>query len=192
MLKKLFIIIIILTTLTGCKNKDVEPDIAQIRNISNMATIETTYHNVAKSTKTAAEGFAHIGEKDREFWIEYEGVVKIGVDMSKININIKGDTIKIEMPQAEVLEVYIDYTSFDKDSFISSDDSWFNKNKITAQDQTEAINKAQQKIKKATQEDKQLLLKARTRAEEMIKSYINQISDISGKKYTIKWEYLEQ
>ena len=62
----------------------LEPDLAQIRSICDLATLECYYHNVAKSTKEKGSGLAHLGEKERKFWIEYTGVVKIGIEMSDV------------------------------------------------------------------------------------------------------------
>ncbi len=63
-----------------------EPALSQVRSICELATLECYYHNVAKSTKTKGTGLAHVGEKERKFWIEYTGVARIGIDMSDVNM----------------------------------------------------------------------------------------------------------
>ena len=42
----------------------------EVFEISELATLECYYHNVAKSTKTKGTGLTHVGEKERKFWIE--------------------------------------------------------------------------------------------------------------------------
>lgn len=108
--------------------KTPSPDISQIRSICELATLECYYHNVAASTKEKGKGISHIGEKDREFWIEYSGVAKLGVNMSKVDMEVNGKDIVITIPKAELLGLS-DYT-FSEDSYISEDDG-INKNPIT-------------------------------------------------------------
>ena len=99
MKKRVTLLIINMLMITGictaCSEKKQavnEPDIAQVRNICNLATLECYYHNVAKSVKEAGSGLWHIGEKDRTFWIEYTGTARLGIDMSKVSMKIEGET----------------------------------------------------------------------------------------------------
>ena len=87
--------ILLISLLSGCGKsedkeaaKSTEPDIMQVRSICKLATVECYYHNVAKSEKPAGTGIWHFGEKDRQFWIEYTGTVKLGIDMSKVQMKV--------------------------------------------------------------------------------------------------------
>ena len=42
-------------------------------------------------------------QKDRKMWIEYEGEAVLGIDMSKLGVQIKNDSVDISMPKAEIL-----------------------------------------------------------------------------------------
>ena len=176
--------------LSGCsgspKPAAEEPDIMQIRSICNLATLECYYHNVAKSIKEAGSGISRWGEKDRKFWIEYTGSAKIGIDMSKVSMKIEGENITISMPNAKLLS--IDIEELTQDSYIISDDGW-NENKITAEDQTAAINDAQATMKKSVESNNALLLNAQNRAKNLIENYINKMGELSCVSYTIQWEY---
>ena len=47
-------VVMIMSTCTACSEKKQavsEPDITQVRNICNLATLECYYHNVAKSVR---------------------------------------------------------------------------------------------------------------------------------------------
>lgn len=192
--KKLSIILItlLLCTLTGCSNKKAkieEPDILQVRNICNLATLDCYYHNVAKSEKKADVGIGHIGEKDRTFWIEYTGIARLGINMSNVEMIINGENIEITMPEAEVLKITIDKTTLSEESFISSHDGW-NSNKITADDQTQAINNAQQEMERTVKNNSSLLLTAQNRAKMLIENYINQLGEVAGITYNIQWKYV--
>ena len=198
MLKKILLTVImacmISGVLSGCSGQKAEvkkPDILQVRNICNLATLESYYHNVAKAEKVPEKGITHIGEETRKFWIEYTGITRLGIDMSKVKMEIDGSDIEITLPEAEVLDISIDKKTLNEDSYITSQNSW-NKNKITAEDQTEAIKKAQEEMRKTAEDNSSLLLIAQNRAKVLIENYINQLGEITGVQYHITWEYLDK
>ena len=162
------------------------PDISQIRSICELATLECYYHNVAKSVKEKGSGLLHIGEVERVFWIEYSGVAKLGIDMSKVAMEMDGDQVRITIPKATLLGLS-DY-SFTEDSYISSDDG-LNKNPITAENQTEAVAAANEDMRKLLESDHTMLMRAQDRAKKLIENYINQLSELSGRDYKIEWIY---
>lgn len=162
------------------------PDISQIRSICELATLECYYHNVAVSTKEKGKGISHIGEKDREFWIEYSGVAKLGVNMSKVDMEVNGKDIVITIPKAELLG--LSNYSFSEDSYISEDDG-INKNPITPENQTQAVQEAQKQIREKFANDDAMLKRAQDRAKNLIENYINQLDEIWGAEYQVTWIY---
>ncbi|MCM1181478.1 MAG: DUF4230 domain-containing protein [Clostridium sp.] len=168
------------------KNPAVCPDISQIRSICNLATLECYYHNVAKSVKEKGEGLSHIGEKARVFWIEYSGVAKFGIDISKVNMETDGERVVITIPKAQLLG--LSKYSFTEDSYISSDDG-INKNPITAENQTEAIAAAEEDIRQLFANDNAMLTRAQDNAKNLIENYIKQLGEISETDYQIEWNY---
>lgn len=169
------------------ENIDEEyPDITHIRSICELATLECYYHNVAKSTKEKGKGILNIGEKERTFWIEYSGTAKLGIDVSEVEMEIKGKQIEITIPKAKLLGLS-DY-SFEKDNYISSDDG-LNKNPITAENQTQAIAIAEANIKEMLENDNTMLMRAQDNAKKLIENYIKQLSQLSKIDYQIKWHY---
>lgn len=171
------------------EKSSTEPDIMQIRSICNLATLECYYHNVAKSEKPAGSGMAHWGEVDRRFWVEYTGIAKIGIDMSEVDMKIEGDKVSVFIPEAKLLSTSIHEKELNEESYIFSGDSWFNKNKITAEDQTSAINKAQTEMSETVMNNDTLLLSAQTRAQKLIENYIVQLGQLSNIEYKIEWVY---
>lgn len=167
------------------------PNISQIRSICELATLECYYHNVAKSVKPKQEGIMHIGEKDRDFWIEYTGTVKLGIDMSQVSMDMDDNNVTITLPKAEVLEVSVDEDSYNEDSYIMDQDGW-NKNKITAEDATEAIKVAKEEMKQTAMENSSLLLNAQERAKKLIENYLVRIGDAVGVEYDIDWKYIDE
>ena len=176
---------VMLIGLCGCK-KD-EPPILQeedIRAICELATVKSYYNNVAKVTKKADNIF----EVDREMWIEYEGEAVIGVDMSKIKISISGQKVKIIMPAAELLDIKPLENTLNKDSYVVSKDKGWIKNKITTEDQQEAVATGQEKMKKAVMENKGLFIQAEDKAKELIENYIKNFGEVTGVEYKIVWQ----
>lgn len=167
-----------------------QPSLSQIRSICELATLECYYHNVAKSTKTKGEGLAHVGEKERTFWIEYTGVAKIGIDMSEIKMAIDGTNITITIPNATLINYRV--KSIDEDSYILSADSWFNKNPITAAEQTKAVDDAEKNMKESIEKNTSLMVRAQERAKTLIENYVTQLGEASGVDYEITWVYSDE
>lgn len=175
----------------GCSQKKVqeqELELDQIKNLAQLATMECFYHNVAKAEKTAGTGFFGIGEKDRQYWIEYTGVVKVGVDFNDVEISVKDNVITVSLPSAEILNATIDADSYNEDSIYANADSFWNKNKITVDDQKAAINKSQKTMELQMAQNKDVMNLAQRRAEQLIEQYINSLTAPSGQEYQIKFD----
>lgn len=164
---------------------DVQPSISQVRSICNLSVMECYYHNVAKFYQKDSEGVL-FWKKDKKFWVEYSGTVKIGVDASKVSMEINNGTVTITIPEAKVLDSKVESSSLTKDSYIVAKDSAA----ITADDEIEAFKVAQEEMKKEASEDTALLGMAQQRAQQLLQDYVVNIGNAVGKNYTIKWNYL--
>lgn len=175
------------------KNNKLAPQEVEIKSICELATIKAYYHNVAKGSKEKSSGISGVGEKNREFWMEYEGYANIGIDVSKVKIKVYKNIVKVEMPPAKVLDTNIT-TNTDKEDIriIESGDGFFNKNKITTNDRQAAFENAQKDMKKSVENNKSLMQSAETRAKELIENYIQEIGNSIGKEYIIEWEIVEE
>ena len=154
--------------------------------ICELATLECYYHNVAKYKENDAEGIL-IWKKDKNFWIEYSGVVKVGIDMSVLDIEVNGDKVTITLPEAKILSIKVDETTLTKDSYIIAKDSA----SIEAADQKKAYEVAEDNMLKSTSGDIVLLKSAQQRAKLLLEEYIKNIEEITGKEYSIEWIYIE-
>ena len=163
----------------------------QISSIGKLATIECYYNNVAHLDKAKEDSdnlLTKLIGKDRKMWIEYTGFVRVGVDMKKVGITQNGSNVTVTMPDAEILDIGIVDDTFTEDSIITSDDSFFAKNKITYDDQKKMIEYAQEDMKTQMANDSALLEKSKTRAKSMIESYIHSMGEIKGTYYSITWK----
>lgn len=184
------LIVLLLLVITGCgkKNVDVKPSLSQVRNISDLATVKAYYHNVAKVEKKKGQGLTHLFEVDRKYWIEYTGVVKIGIKMSSITIDEKDNVVTINMPRAEILSHHCE--NYNDDSIYKNEDG-FNENKIEDSEINEAIKKADEEMLEKVKNNQSLFNRAEDGAEKLIQNYIEQVGKISGKKYEVKFVYGE-
>ena len=145
-MKKLMCILIsaVLTlSLAACSDTepapvDMEPKTSQMKAICELAVMDCYYHNVAKYEMKDAEGFLW-WTKDKNFWIEYSGVVTIGIDVSRVTVEVDGTKVTISIPAAEVLRYTVDSSSLTEDSYIVAKDSAA----IEAEDEIAAFSVAQ-------------------------------------------------
>ena len=180
------LIVIVLLSLAACsKPTQPEPQVVQMRAICQLATLDCYYHNVAKFEQEVAGSFLWITWGKR-FWMEYSGVVTVGIDASKVDLTINGDEVTITMPPATVLDCKVDPASLNKDSFILEQGSAA----VNAEDETSTHSKAKEEMMKAASEDAALLANAQQRAKQLIENYVNNISESIGKQYTVKWVYI--
>lgn len=201
-------LVILMLVPAGC-GKDREqdsvqkPNISQIRSICELATLECYYHNVVKGTVEGGwfkdgwnDGWdivewmkkAHVS--DCEYWFEYVGIIKIGIDMESLNIEIKGEEVNITIPKAKILSSQVEPESLDKGLYVvsSSDDdgAW-----ITLEHETEAISLAQENMNQQTKENTLLFEEASERAKKLIQNYVQQMGKLAGKEYNIHWIEVE-
>ena len=170
----------------GEQAKEITPQASQMKSICELATMDCYYHNVAKYSKEDASG-ALWWKKDRKFWVEYAGVVTIGIDTTLVNIEVNDDNVTITIPPAKVLGCKVDEATLNDDSFIIAKESA----KVEAQHQTEAYKEAQSKMQEEASSDTVLLASAQQRAQKLLEDYVNNIGNCVGKTYKIEWIYLD-
>ena len=188
-MKRIICLLMVFTTLflcASCSSKeeeeviDIQPQTSQMRAICELATMKCYYHNVAKYNLKDGEGHL-FWKKDIRFWVEYSGIVTLGIDASLLEMEIIGDEVKITIPKAEVQGCKVDEKTLTKDSFIVDKNS----GKVTAEHQTKAFKEAQKKMKESAQKDKVLLENAQIRAKDLLENYVKGIGELMGRNYTI-------
>ena len=194
-MKKLMCILIsaVLTlSLAACSDTepapvDMEPQTSQMKAICELAVMDCYYHNVAKYELKDAEGFLW-WTKDKNFWIEYSGVVTIGIDVSRVTVEVDGTKVTISIPAAEVLRYTVDSSSLTEDSYIVAKDSAA----IEAEDEIAAFSVAQADLEATASQDTALLASAQQQAQQLLEDYITNIGKATGKSYSIEWIYLDE
>lgn len=180
------VIIAIMIWFMPFQKKSVLPqnDFSQINKLAEMATTRCYYHNIVEIEDDPdvvfKYGLFRFGYK--RFWMEYTGVITVGVDTSKMKIKVSDDIVKILMPKAEVLQSEVDVASM-SDPIVET--GLFTT--ITANEKAQALNKAQMEMKEKAMEDQHILIQAYTNAKQIIQNYVNKINEITGAHYIIEW-----
>ena len=166
--------------------KNISPETSQMKSICELSVMKCYYHNVAKYKEENATGMLW-WEKDRHFWMEYAGVVTIGIDATQLSIEVKDENVTITIPPAKVLGCKVDETTLTEDSFIVAKNSA----KVEAEHQTEAFKSAKDKLESEAKSNFTLLAAAQQRVQKLLEDYVTNIGNSVGKTYKIKWIYLE-
>ena len=162
-----------------------EPKVSQVKAICELAVMDCYYHNVAKYFEEDASGI-WLWKKDKKFWIEYSGVVRIGIDASQVQMEVKDKQVEITMPKAKVMNCTVDSATLNSESFIVASDSA----KVEADDQTKAFREAQKNMEEEASGDSALLAAAQQRAQNLLEEYVKNVGSVTGTEYTITWKYI--
>lgn len=184
-LAKKIVVILSALILTACgaseKSKDVL-ELSQMKAIAELAVMECYYNNVAKFKEEEASGFL-FWKKDKHFWIEYNGVVSLGIDASKLEMEVEDTVVKIHLPETKVLSYKVDPNSLTEEAFVVEDDSA----KITAEDERIALTEAQKNMLDTATRDTALMNSARTRVKKLLEGYVQNLGDHLNIEYKIEW-----
>ncbi len=180
----ILITLLSINCLFGCGSQKQKPDFSSIKSVCELSTLKCYYHNVATYEKNAHGLLKVFGSGYKKIWIEYSGIVNLGIDINKVDIS-EPDTnnvITIKIPNAEVQS-----TSLDKSTLSEplTDKGVFTK--ITTEEKTEALSSAQQNMKETAQKDTSLLAQAKEHAKLILQGYINNLGEEFNEEYTIKW-----
>ena len=168
------------------KQKSINLQVSQMKSICELATMECYYHNVAKYKEEDAEGIL-LWKKDKHFWIEYSGIVKVGIDVSLLTIKVEENSVVITIPEAKVLGEKVDEASLSDASFIMDNSSAT----LSGEDEIKAFSEAQKNMVLSASGDSALLASAQQRAQTLLEGYIKNIGNTLGKEYSIEWKYLD-
>ncbi len=160
---------------------DIEPELVQMQAICELAVMECYYHNVATYHLEDAERFLWI-TKDKSFWIEYDAVVTLGIDVSKLKMEVENECVRIELPPAEILNCKIESELEDAKYYVAKDSA-----AVKGEDEIAAFKEAQANLQDDVKKDNNLLRNARNRAKTLLGEYIMNLGAMVGKNYKIEW-----
>lgn len=165
----------------GCGKEDKRADFSGINAVCELATLKCYYHNVAR-VETEVTGLWKYGYK--KIWIEYSGIVQMGIDVHKVSISKPDEdgVIKITIPDAEILSIDLDEDSMGEPLI----DHGF-LTKVTKEEETDALAQAQENMEETARENTAMLAQAKERAKKLLEGYVKNIGEQIGKQYTVEW-----
>ena len=161
----------------------------QVSKICELATLKCYYHDVAEETVEPAAPFRYglfrFGYK--KFWIEYDGIVELGIDADKVDIvepeaNDTTNTIKVYMPKARVLNAYMDEDSM-QDAVLETGAF----TTVTTEDHVQAYARTQANMKEKAGSDESLITEATENAKKLLENLINEVWNQPEAQYKIEW-----
>lgn len=180
---------IAITGLTGCSGKEEKPDFSGYSQIAELSTIKCTYHNVAEIYNDGTDVLFGINIGYKKAWFEYDGIIELGIDASKVNIDDPdaNGVVVITIPGAQVIGT----PGVDVDSFsdIYSDTGLLTP--ITIVDQSEAYAKAQEDMRQSVESNRILMTNAHERAKTLLEQYVKNVGEQIGQTYTVKFVDVE-
>lgn len=157
-----------------------------IKRICDLATLDCFYHNVAEGSKPANS----IGYGAKKLWIEYDGVVRVGVkaDQIKISDPDKDGIVTVTIPEAVILDKDLDEKSMRE--IDSSSPMWGFipiYDDVNTEDRKSALVDAQEDMVKIASQNSTIMDEARERAKKIIEKNIVAMGEASNKEYKVKF-----
>lgn len=187
-MKKVLLFLISAVLLSGCQRSDPKPQIElqeqEMRAICNLAVMKCYYHNVASYYEKDAEGVL-FWKKDKHFWIEYDGIVELGIDGTQLTMDVDGENVTITLPEAKVLTApTVDSASLTADSYYVDSTSA----PITQEDETTAFQMAQEALQEKAEKDSATLAQAEAHVKTVLQNYVKRVGEQLGKDYKLSFQ----
>lgn len=164
--------------------EEEKPDFSQAREIARLSTLECTYHNVAEFFDDGTQLLKGLTVGYKKAWIEYDGTVTLGVDASKVDISDPDENGKviITLPEAEVQS-----SNIVKDSLSRAYTDTGLITEVTTEDQTVAVEAAQNQMVESVRSNEALMNQARSRAGILLRSYVEKVGSALDKTYSVSF-----
>lgn len=165
----------------------VQPQFMDLRSICELSLVKCHFNNVARFKQENATRSWFVFTKDKEFWLEYEASVVLGMNTELMPPpEIVDNVVTITLPPVEILYSEFNSSSITEDSFIIANKSA----KIIKDDALLAIREATRDMELAVANNSSLRNTAKERAKVLLTNYIQSIGEQVGIDYTIVWKDL--
>ncbi len=176
------VVLAMMAPMAGCGEKKA-PDFSNIGYIAELTTMECYYHNTAELNH---EGSWFFNQGYKKSWIEYSGIVRLGIDVGKVSVSSKGkrgdsSVYVIKVPPAHVIgDPDVDEKSFsaplEETGFLTD---------ITADDKTQMYDDAQQNMLETAKDDESLLSQANVRAKNILEQFVRSMCEEVGESNVV-------
>ena len=151
----------------------------QLRDIQELSTVEYHYTNMGRFENQKDFYGWKVPFTTKSFIVAYDGVIKAGVDLSEMKIEVSGKTITVTMPEAKVLS-----HEMDEESLEVYDETHNIFNPIEIEDYTQFTADQKESID-ARALDNGLLTSAAQRAENTVRGLIEALPGMEEYTLTI-------
>ena len=151
----------------------------QLRDIQELSTVEYHYTNMGRFENQKDFYGWKVPFTTKSFIVAYDGVIKAGVDLSEMKIEVSGKTITVTMPEAKVLS-----HEMDEESLEVYDETHNIFNPIEIEDYTRFTADQKESIE-ARALDNGLLTSAAQRAENTVRGLIEALPGMEEYTLTI-------
>ncbi len=179
---------ILTNVLSKPKQTDRQISKSNIQRICELATLECYYHNVSNWSQDAYGILAFAGYGKKKLWIEYDGIVRVGINAGEIKVSDpdKDNVITVTIPTATILEKDLDESTIKE---IASDETillLFN-DQVNTEDRRKALAAAQDDMEESASRNEMILDEAQERAKKIIERNILAAGEANGKHYKVKF-----
>lgn len=184
----LLVLAIVIFFFPNFEKEEVQENVefSAIDKICELATLRCYYHNVAEDEKQPdglyKYGWFKYGYK--KFWIEYDGIVEVGIDVGEVEVSPPDEqgTIEISIPDAKILNLYPNEDSmseaiYEKGVFTD----------ITTEEKSIAFAKAEATMRENAESDESILTQAKENAKKLLEQYVVNMGKQIGQEYQVKW-----
>lgn len=176
------IILLLVTFLMGysARNKNSSPKVTtdlisqRLMAAQDLVTVEYYYTNMGQFEHQNDFYGWRVPLTKKGFIVSYDGIIKAGIDMGEVQVNLSGDSLELTIPEAKIIS-----HEMNQESIEVFDESRNIFNPISITDFTGFTNDQRVKI-----EDKAisngLLTEAKERGEDTLKTWLLVNTDITG------------
>ena len=157
----------------------------QLQEIEELATMSYNYTKVGKFSNNLTFNGWDIPLTQKSFLITYDGKLKAGVKMDKIEVAINNNIITVSIPEIEILSNEIDESSIEV-----YDETKNIFNPISIKDYTTFATQQKDKVEEEAIENG-FLSEAATKAQSAIRKFLEMIPELKD-NYTIEVSFLDK
>ena len=183
----LILVAILIVIFPEFKKEDISTvEFSAVDKICELSTLRCYYHDVAEYEKQPdglfQYGLFKYGYK--KFWIEYDGIVELGIDVDKVQVNQpdENNIVCVYVPDARIIDV-----NADKDTMSDPIVETGKFTSITTEEKTKAFSDAQKTMRENAESNNALLKQAKVNAMKLLEQYIVNVGLQMDQIYTVKW-----
>jgi len=154
----------------------------QLQEVNDLAVMEYNYTKVGKFENSLTLNGWNIPLTKKSFLLTYAGQLKAGVRMDQAEVDVKGKTITVLLPEVEILSNIIDEKSIEV-----YDETKNIFNPISIEDYTAFATQQKDKVADEAVENG-LLSEAATKSQSAIRKFFNMIPEIK-EQYSIEVKF---